>query len=153
MAALRFLTVGRTRRGPLLELEEDYLGRITRFAAPRRESVPASRERRAEDRRRDEGRALAGALGAAGTVVALDAGGALLDSAGFRERLVRWRARGEVCFVVGGPDGLDPDLAGRATEQLSLGRMTLPHELALVVLLEQVYRALCAEENHPYGRH
>lgn len=148
---LTVLTVGRTRRGPLADLERDYLQRIERFAPIARADVPASRAGTRDGRRRAEAFALAAKL--SGTTVALDAGGRALSSDAFRAALESWRARGEVVFVLGGPDGLDDALLGTARERLSLGPMTLPHELALVVLLEQIYRALAAGANHPYARH
>lgn len=150
---VRVLAVGRTRRGPLLELEQDYLARIGHFVEVRRESVPASGAPRPEDRRRDEGALLLAACGARGTAVALDARGESCDSDQFRSRLARWRERGEVTFVIGGPDGLDSAVTTSCATTLALGPMTLPHELALVVLLEQVYRALARDANHPYARH
>jgi 23S rRNA (pseudouridine1915-N3)-methyltransferase len=153
MAAIVVVSVGRTRRGPLLELEEDYLVRIGRLGPVKRESVPASAARRPEDRRREEAAALAPLVRGGGLAVALDSRGRTLTSAEFGERLAQWRGRGPVTFVVGGPDGFDDAFRGACAESLSLGPMTLPHELALVVLLEQVYRALAAAMNHPYSRH
>jgi 23S rRNA (pseudouridine1915-N3)-methyltransferase len=146
-------TVGRTRRGPLAELERDFSARIERLAPLERVVVPAGRQRRAADRRSAESRALAGALPAAPDAVLLEVSGRSMGSERFRERVVRWREQNGATFVVGGPDGLDPAPFPRAAETLSLGPMTLPHELALVVLLEQLYRALAAESGHPYARH
>ena len=58
--------------------------------------------------------------------------------------------RGHVCFLLGGPLGLSPELLGEADEVLSFGRMTLPHALARVVLLEQLYRAVKIERGEKY---
>ena len=82
--------------------------------------------------------------------VLLDEGGRTHDSAGFARWLEARRQSGlDVCFVVGGPFGHGPDLDG-AAERLSLGAMTLPHQLARVVLLEQVFRAHKILANEPY---
>ena len=152
-AALVVAAVGRTRRGPYLELEQDYLERIARFAPVRRVAVAQSRRATAAERRREEGGALLALAPARGTLVALDRRGKSLSSEELARQLERWRGRGETLFAVGGPDGLDDALLGKAGFTLAFGPMTLPHELALVVLLEQLYRALSDAAGHPYGKH
>jgi 23S rRNA (pseudouridine1915-N3)-methyltransferase len=78
----------------------------------------------------------------------LDAAGARLDSVGFSRFLEARRQSGvDLCFVVGGPFGLSLD---GAQHRLSLGPMTLPHQLARVVLLEQLYRAHRILAGEPY---
>ncbi len=59
---------------------------------------------------------------------------------------------GEMCFVVGGPNGHGDEIRGRADKLWSLGKMTLPHDLAMVVLSEALYRASTINMNHPYHR-
>jgi 23S rRNA (pseudouridine1915-N3)-methyltransferase len=81
------------------------------------------------------------------TTVLLANGGEELDSEQFSEWLKELRRDGQdVCFVIGGPKGLELD----ADMRLSLGRMTLPHQLARVVLLEQLYRAHKILAREPY---
>jgi len=58
----------------------------------------------------------------------------------------------QVNFVIGGPDGLDPELIKQANQTLALGKMTMPHGLARVVLIEQLYRVWSVVEGHPYHR-
>ena len=78
----------------------------------------------------------------------LDAGGEEVDSEGFARWMEDRRQSGrDLCFVVGGPKGLDLD---DVDHRLSLGAMTLPHQLARVVLLEQVYRAHKILAGEPY---
>ena len=78
----------------------------------------------------------------------LDIGGEALDSVRLSRFLEDRRMSGrDLCFVVGGPFGLDLD---SADHRLSLGPMTLPHQLARVVLLEQLYRAWSVTRGHPY---
>ena len=60
------------------------------------------------------------------------------------------RATGVLLFAIGGPDGFSPELRERAKFMLSLGKMTFPHELARVILLEQMYRAFTILKGHPY---
>jgi len=152
-ASIQFLTVGRTRRGPLSEFEEQLLGRIERLTTCQRQTIPPSKNRRASQRRREEGRSLLSKRPPRGMMICLEPGGRAFTSEEFRRRLVDWRARGTVTLAVGGPDGLDESVIEEADGLLSLGPMTLSHELALIVLLEQVYRALAAEAGHPYAFH
>jgi len=80
-------------------------------------------------------------------VVLLASDGDEMDSMAFSEWLEQRRRDGrDVCFVIGGPRGLDLE----ADSRLSLGRMTLPHQLARVVLLEQLYRAHKILAREPY---
>jgi 23S rRNA (pseudouridine1915-N3)-methyltransferase len=81
-------------------------------------------------------------------VCLLDSGGKTFDSIGFSRFLEERRQSGQdLCFVVGGPRGLD---LARCDMRLSFGPMTLPHQLARVVLLEQVYRAHKILAGEPY---
>jgi len=68
--------------------------------------------------------------------------------AGWLER--RLASGRPVAFLVGGASGIDEGLLGACDEQLSLGPLTMPHQLARVVLVEQLYRALCVLQGHPY---
>lgn len=149
------LSVGRperTRFGPLFD---EYMERIRRFGVDADARwVP---EVRAGGRfsdahvREREGRSLLGALPERARLIALDPAGASLTSEAFARRLEGWGVPCAV-FVVGGPLGLDPSLAATAHATLSLSAMTLPHELARVVLAEQVYRALTILRGVPYHK-
>jgi len=83
--------------------------------------------------------------------VALDPGGRAPESS---EAFARWLARRmdrrPVAFVVGGALGLADELVGECDERIALGPLTMPHQLARVVLAEQLYRALCITSGHPY---
>ncbi len=69
------------------------------------------------------------------------------------ERMQSWMHEGsDICFMIGGPDGLAPACLDAAEERWSLGPMTLPHALARVILAEQLYRAFSMLSNHPYHR-
>ena len=87
-------------------------------------------------------------------VVALDERGGLLTSPEFSRHLGEWRdaGRGDVAFVIGGADGLAPDLRARADVTLSFGKMVWPHMLARVMLIEQLYRAAAILAGSPYHR-
>lgn len=99
---------------------------------------------------RDESKRLLQALPAQGTVVALDAPGAAFDSEAFAARLLEWLERSPVTFVIGGSLGLAPGVKESCGERLSLSPLTLPHQLARLVLAEQLFRALKIARNERY---
>ncbi len=83
----------------------------------------------------------------------LDPGGKPFDSAGFTALIAAAERDGrDLVFVVGGHDGLPAGWAERADRLLSLSPLTLPHELARVILAEQIYRAFATLRGHPYPR-
>jgi len=85
--------------------------------------------------------------------ILLDPGGKAMDTAAFVELVSRAEMEGrDLVFVVGGADGLPAEWRGRAETLLSLSRMTFPHEMARVMLAEQIYRAFATLRGHPYPR-
>ena len=86
-------------------------------------------------------------------VVALDERGTSMTTKALAERLKGWQLAGDdVALVIGGPDGLDPAFRQAAHERIRLSDMTLPHAMARVLLIEQLYRAWSVNANHPYHR-
>lgn len=100
-----------------------------------------------------EGLRIAAAIPAGATLVALDEHGRDIDTRELAACYGRWqRAGGDVAFVIGGPDGLDPGLKARAALLMRLSSLTLPHALVRVVLAEALYRAVSLAKGHPYHR-
>lgn len=86
-------------------------------------------------------------------VIALDVGGEALDSVEFSKKLERLRESARpVCFWLGGPDGFDQDALRRAQERLSFSKMTFSHQMARVILLEQIYRGFRIMHHLPYHK-
>ena len=108
------------------------------------------RGRSAAEVLREEGRRLLAAWPQAPAVAALAVEGRALDTEAFAAWLQRGLERGGVGFVVGGSLGLAPDVLGRTSERVSLSALTLPHQLARVVLLEQLFRAAKILRGEPY---
>ena len=78
---------------------------------------------------------------------------ARLRAAGLAAQLTDWqREGGDVAFLIGGADGLDPALKARASTLIRLSSLTLPHGMVRVLLAEQLYRAWSITQNHPYHR-
>ena len=100
-----------------------------------------------------EGRRLLGALAPGDHVIALDERGRELSTTELAGWLGQRMGRGEdLAFLIGGPDGLAPEVLARSNFKLSLSRLTLPHALVRVLLSEQLYRAHSILTNHPYHR-
>lgn len=86
-------------------------------------------------------------------VILLDERGPQLTSPALAERLAEWQADGrDLCFVIGGPDGVADGCRQRADLCWSLSSLTLPHGLARVLFAEQLYRAWSLQSGHPYHR-
>ena len=122
------------------------------MAGLRVEEVAAEPIQRGEERARAaEAERLRARLLPRALRVALDPGArAPASSPAFAEWLERRMRDRPVAFVVGGALGIADDLLGECDERLSLGPLTMPHQLARVVLAEQLYRALCITSGHPY---
>lgn len=86
-------------------------------------------------------------------VVVLDERGDEFDTLSFTKKLAVWGREGDrIVFVIGGPDGLAPEVKARARALIRLSAMTLPHALCRVLLAEQIYRAWSIGAGHPYHR-
>jgi len=85
--------------------------------------------------------------------IALDEKGQSLDSIKFAKRLEDIALQNSnISFIIGGADGIHPDLKKESNLQLQLSDLTFPHALVRVIILEQLYRAITILENHPYHR-
>ena len=86
-------------------------------------------------------------------IVALDERGTRLTTLALAQRVREWQQGGDdVALLIGGPDGLDPALRAAAHESIRLSDLTLPHAMARVLLIEQLYRAWSVNAGHPYHR-
>lgn len=100
-----------------------------------------------------EGELILARLNAAEQVTLLDERGKQLTSKGLAGRLSDWQSDGrDLCFVIGGPDGVSDNVRQRADTTWSLSQLTLPHGMARVLFSEQLYRAHSLQTGHPYHR-
>ncbi|MDZ4655608.1 MAG: 23S rRNA (pseudouridine(1915)-N(3))-methyltransferase RlmH [Coriobacteriia bacterium] len=149
------IAVGRLKERHWREAAEEYVKRLRPYATLEISEVPDRDVTRNEAGAvAEEGADVMRAIPDAAHVIALDIGGTLRSSTAISERLAALglEGRSTVAFVLGGAAGLAPEVLARADERLSLGRITLPHQLARVVLLEQLYRAFRIMRNEPYHR-
>ena len=151
---MRFVWVGKTRDHRIKDLEGDYLSRVQHYfdcdvalARPSQSGSDAERLTR-------EGEEIRAKLRPSTYTIALDPAGTELDSSDFARMLGTLvdRSAREITFIVGGPLGIDRALLQSVDRRLSLSRMTFPHELCRVLLLEQVYRACSMRSGAPYHK-
>ncbi|HWZ56026.1 MAG TPA: 23S rRNA (pseudouridine(1915)-N(3))-methyltransferase RlmH [Verrucomicrobiae bacterium] len=140
---LRLLMLGKTRRPEMRAVLDDYVKRIGRSCPI---EITEVRDGEAAVKKLEADRAA--------TVVLLDAGGKHLDSNALAKWLGELRDRGtrEVIFLCGDADGFPDNLRERAHQKLSLSAMTFSHELARVMLAEQLYRAFAILSGSPYPK-
>lgn len=141
---IHVVMLGKTRRPEIRALLDDYVARIGRFANVQ---LTELREDSAASVRKL-------ALDSAATVVLLDDAGKVQTSAQFAKWLADMRDRGvrEIAFLCGGAEGFPEALRRRASQKLSLSSLTFSHELARVMLAEQLYRAFAILAGHPYPK-
>jgi 23S rRNA (pseudouridine1915-N3)-methyltransferase len=158
---LTIFAVGRMKSGPENDLVSRYLERLAKSGRPLGldfdglTEIPESRAQTADLRKVDEGAKCADNLrDASDILVLLDERGKSLTSREFAGLLARYRDEGasRVVFALGGPDGHDPGLKSRADRVIAFGNQTWPHQLARIMLAEQLYRAVTILSGHPYHR-
>lgn len=132
----------------------DAAGRALKLGPLQISEIPESRAATAELRKTDEAQRLLKAAAGAEVTIALDGGGLSLSSETFAHLVAKERDGGArtMAFLVGGPDGHAAQALAAGKLRLSLGPMTLPHGLARIVLVEQLYRAATILSGHPYHR-
>ena len=113
-----------------------------------------SRARRPEDRKSEEARALARAYARGREDRRARRTRQVDEQRGFASQIGAWRDAGlrDLCFVIGGADGLDASLRNEAALTLSFGALTLPHQIVRALVAEQIYRAISILAGHPYHR-
>jgi 23S rRNA (pseudouridine1915-N3)-methyltransferase len=152
----RLIAVGRRPPAWVREAYTDYtrrLGSQLKLTLIEIEPGPRSGGQSARKAVEAEARKLLTALRPDEWVVALDEHGTGMSTRELADWLgARMQEGRDLAFLVGGPDGLAPEVLARSDISLSLSRLTLPHALVRVVLAEQLYRAMSILSHHPYHR-
>src|SRR3978361_1511533 len=154
------VSIGRLKQGPERELAERYRerfddpGRKLGFRSLEIHEIPESRARDAAGRIAEEAAAISALIPEKSVVVALDERGNNIESAAFARHLGKWRdeSAANTIFMIGGADGLSPDLRRKAKLTVAFGSATWPHQMVRFMLLEQIYRAANILAGHPYHR-
>lgn len=137
----------------MTSLQVDYMSRINRFMKLELIEVKeaSSKNSNIVSIQREETENLMKRISDSDFVVLLDLKGDMIDSVILSKRIEQWSAR-EMVFVIGGSWGVSPDIQKRADFTLKLSALTLPHLLARVVLLEQIYRSFKIIHNQEYHK-
>jgi 23S rRNA (pseudouridine1915-N3)-methyltransferase len=155
-----FFCIGRMKSGADKDLFDRYLDRARKTGRGlgigdiSLTELTESRAQRAADRKAEEAAGILATLPAGARLVVLDENGRNLSSAEFSGRLEAWKDEGvpEIAFAIGGADGHGQELLQRADLKLALGAMTWPHQIARILLAEQIYRSMTIQSGHPYHR-
>ncbi|MGH8597679.1 MAG: 23S rRNA (pseudouridine(1915)-N(3))-methyltransferase RlmH [Gammaproteobacteria bacterium] len=133
---------------------DDYLSRLKgKLVVSCRELPPVANAASAAAQRDKEGDSILRALPPGACTIALDERGEEWSTGQLAQQLDQWRqAARDVVFVIGGAEGLSSAVQAAAARVWALSRLTLPHQLVRVIVLEQIYRAWSLSQNHPYHR-
>jgi len=157
---LLVISIGKLKQGPEREFAERYrdrfddIGRKLGFRGLAIHEISESRARDAATRINEEAAAISALIPEKAVLVALDERGSSVDSVSFARHIGKWRDESvpHNVFVIGGADGLSPELRRKAKLSIAFGSATWPHQMVRVMLLEQIYRAATILAGHPYHR-
>ncbi len=160
MLHIEILTVGRLKQDAEQTLQQRYLQRLQK-AGPAQgiktcivKEINESKQSSAQKRQQEETSKLLSQANDQAHLIFLDERGSELTSTKFADKIKTIQNEGtqHISFIIGGPDGHDRQQLKKAQTTLSLSKLTLPHGLARVFLLEQLYRTLTIWADHPYHR-
>ncbi len=152
---ISLLAVGKIASAPIRELVEVYTSRLTHYIPFDHISLPDLRNTKTltrDQQKQAEGKAILDSLRPSDFVILLDERGRQFSSRELSE-MVQQKANslaGRMVFVVGGPYGFSQEVYARANSKLSLSKMTFPHEMARMLIVEQLYRAMTILRGEPY---
>ena len=153
---IRLLAVGDRQPSWVDEACSKYTERYPREWKFRLDVIPTVRRNKNDKSRQAmeaEGELILAKLGSDEQVVLLDERGKQLSSKSLASRLSEWQTDArDLCFIIGGPDGVSGQVRQRANMMWSLSQLTLPHGMARALLSEQLYRAWSLQTGHPYHR-
>jgi 23S rRNA (pseudouridine1915-N3)-methyltransferase len=147
----RFVWIGKTKDKNWLALQAEYLQRLSHFVKCETTEI---KDVAAHEGKEFEGKRILENVNQSTFVCLLDVSGRSISSHGLAGEIEKWQNRGlkEVAFVIGGADGVSAEVVERADFSLSLSLLTFTHEMARVVLLEQLYRSYTIIKGFPYQK-
>ena len=147
----RFVWIGKTKDKNYRALQDEYLLRLSHFVKC---DVVEIRDSAPHETKEIEGKRILEKLNQSSFVCLLDVIGRKISSHELAKEVEKWQNAGtkEVSFVIGGSDGVSSEVAARADTMLSLSFLTFTHEMARVLVLEQLYRAYTIIKGFPYQK-
>jgi len=147
----RFIWIGKTKDRDWKALQDEYLKRLSHFV---RCEIIEIRDSAPHDTKEMEGKRFLNLLNPKNFVCLLDVSGRQMSSNDLAREIEKWQLRGtkEVTFLIGGADGVSAEIGEFADFRLSLSFMTFTHDMARVILLEQLYRAFSIINGFPYQK-
>lgn len=147
----KFIWVGKTKDPGYLTLQKEYLQRLSHFVKC---EVVEVKDTQPHETNVADGKRILEKLNQSSFVCLLDVVGRAISSPELAKTVEKWQNSGhkEVTFIIGGATGISPEVAQRADDRLSLSFLTFTHEMARVILLEQLYRAYTIIKGYPYQK-
>lgn len=156
---LKVISIGQLKNNPILEIQKDYESRILNLSKSvgiknlEIKELPISKKSSIKERQNEEAKIISQHIKQDNLNVFLDGKGENINSVDISQIISKSSFNGkDLVFFIGGPDGFDEKIIKVANKIISFGRVTWPHKLIRIMLLEQLYRGITILNNHPYHR-
>ena len=156
---LKVISIGQLKNNPILELQRDYESRILNLIKSvgiknlEIKELPISKKSSIKERQEEEAKIISQHIKQDNLNVFLDGKGENINSVDISQIISKSSFNGkDLVFFIGGPDGFDEKIIKVSNKIISFGRVTWPHKLLRIMLLEQLYRGITILNNHPYHR-
>ena len=156
---LKVISIGQLKNNPILEMQKDYESRILNLSKSvginnlEIKELPISKKSSIKERQKEEAKIISQHINKDNLNLFLDGKGENINSVDISQIISKSSFDGkDLLFFIGGPDGFDEKIINAANKIISFGRVTWPHKLIRIMLLEQLYRGITILNNHPYHR-
>jgi 23S rRNA (pseudouridine1915-N3)-methyltransferase len=156
---LKVISIGQLKNNPILEIQKDYESRILNLSKSvginnlEIKELPISKKSSIKERQKEEAKIISQHINKDNLNLFLDGKGENINSVDISQIISKSSFDGkDLVFFIGGPDGFDEKIIKVANKIISFGRVTWPHKLIRIMLLEQLYRGITILNNHPYHR-
>lgn len=150
---IKIICVGKVKESFYREAIQEYQKRLSKYTKLEIIEVPDSTTNRPEENRQKEGELIQKYIGARDYIVTLEIEGKQMSSETFSQKIESiYQTNSTITFIIGGSDGIADQLKQKSHFALSFSKMTFPHQLFRVILLEQIYRAYKIQNHETYHK-